>query len=89
MMKVVKAPTIYSENNNLLILFQKQPPEVFYKNMCYQKFYKKTPVKLRAFGHLEDSGTGVFCKFQEVFKEHLRTTASVAWYFLLGFTGNY
>ena len=35
MMKVVKAPTIYSENNNLLILFQKQPPEVFYKNMCY------------------------------------------------------
>ena len=70
MMKVVKVPTIYSENIIICsFCFRSSHRRCSIKMLLLEILQKDTCarvnffIKLRAFGHLEDSGTGVFCKF--------------------------
>ena len=68
----------------LLLLVQKQPPEVLYKTRCSEKFHKihrKTPVP--KFIKKETLAQVFSCEFCEIsknifFTEHLRATASVS-----------
>ena len=66
---------IWSRRNSSINI-QKQPPEVFYKKRCSDKFHKihrKTPVSESFFNKVAGlrPGTGVFLRILRNFSEHL------------------